>query len=663
MEEYPFESIKTDEADAFIDALYPSNIDPHQFDQPTIRAAIYSRRSVTDDDDVSTRRQVSRALAHCRRNNFSIVIESDIFIDRNRSGATRSGREGLAAMLKAASEGRFDVLVIDQVDRISRRIVDALAIVEELEAAGVELHTSGSGRVSEFELGVRSLQGQRERTILAELMQGGQRRAAEDGRFIGSWHRFGYRRVSDGRGLEINPEEAEVIRRCFLDLARGVGPTELARRLNAEHVRGPRGGLWNVSSFRMSNGQGLLQRPILKGRYVWDRFSEEPVEIERPDLAIVPADLFDAVSAMPKGSPRTRSQLRPERIFKNVRCVCGAAMRVVNSRPKSGFYQCHAARMSDACGNSDPLQVADVERETLMFIRDDLLDPDRLSFWDEIRTSDWRRRQDATNLRRSQISARMQEIDDAIRQLEVDPGACVSYRAEQLGFLEYEYHAAARSRAELEFAPPTPLGCSNAERLRNEVRCFLAELPRLLRSEEDLRIAARLRELLPCVVVQAGGTGHSLRFLVGVPGCPEKGMAGCDASDDRWVVRPVPDRVKGRMRFPEVVLRHHAAAEAGAFKPSDAEWRRIRHLFQPCATRCDDLRLAAEALIFLATSGLPVSMVPERYQDVAFLWVEKPPPGMWIALIALSGSRRASLETPANAHRFGTRASTQRKPR
>jgi DNA invertase Pin-like site-specific DNA recombinase len=48
-----------------------------------------------------------------------------LFVDRHRSGATTIGREGIAAMLEAARQGRFRILVVRSICRLTRNATDA----------------------------------------------------------------------------------------------------------------------------------------------------------------------------------------------------------------------------------------------------------------------------------------------------------------------------------------------------------------------------------------------------------------------------------------------------------------------------------------------------------------------------------------------------------
>lgn len=56
-------------------------------------------------------------------------------------------RAGMTAMMRAAEDRRFDVLVAEGLDRVSRSLKDMAAIYERLAHYGVAIHTVHEGAV------------------------------------------------------------------------------------------------------------------------------------------------------------------------------------------------------------------------------------------------------------------------------------------------------------------------------------------------------------------------------------------------------------------------------------------------------------------------------------------------------------------------------------
>ena len=115
---------------------------------------------------------------------------------------------------------------------------------------------------------------------------------------------------------EINPAEAEVVRRVFRDFAAGVGPRTIARMLNDEGVPGPNGKPWGDITIRghVKRGTGLVNNELYVGRLIWNRlrYVKDPstgkrvsrlnpesawITTEVPELRIVDDALWLAVRA------------------------------------------------------------------------------------------------------------------------------------------------------------------------------------------------------------------------------------------------------------------------------------------------------------------------------------------------------------------------------
>lgn len=108
----------------------------------------------------------------------------------------------------------------------------------------------------------------------------GVKAAVPSGR-LGGGCAYGYHKVTkqdaDGRAIngvfEIEPTQAEVVRRINRDFAAGQSSIQIATALNLAKVPGPRGGEWNASTIRGDPKKlvGILNNPLYVGKLVWGR--------------------------------------------------------------------------------------------------------------------------------------------------------------------------------------------------------------------------------------------------------------------------------------------------------------------------------------------------------------------------------------------------------
>lgn len=129
-------------------------------------------------------------------------------------------RPGLEQALSEAEAGRFDLLLVYRVDRLSRSVRGLAQILERLDAAEVSFRsatepfdtTSSAGRMMVQLLGVFA---EFERATIVERTVAGMERKAERGEWVGGNIPFGYRIDPDRRFLVPEPSEASVVPQVF----------------------------------------------------------------------------------------------------------------------------------------------------------------------------------------------------------------------------------------------------------------------------------------------------------------------------------------------------------------------------------------------------------------------------------------------------------------
>jgi site-specific DNA recombinase len=248
---------------------------------------------------------------------------------------------------------------------------------------------------------------------LAEKTRRGLRGRIELGK-AGGGVSFGYRivrRLENGvvttGEREIMPDEAAVVRRIFNDYRAGASPKQIAKALNAEGVRGPRGALWSPSTIHGNpeRGIGILHNELYIGRLVWNRqrFLKDPDTGKRvartnplsewitkdvPALRIIDDEVWQAVQARyasvqrkwkaGQEGRRFNQFRRPKYLFSGLtKCgECGAGF-IVYSREQLG---CFGTRDRGTCTNKLTISRHEVEERVLSALQDKLM---RKDFFEE----------------------------------------------------------------------------------------------------------------------------------------------------------------------------------------------------------------------------------------------------------------------------------------
>jgi len=210
----------------------------------TARAAIYARFSSENQRDASIEDQVRVCRALALREGWEVA---ETFTDYAVSGASTL-RPGYQALLGAMRAGTIQVVISESLDRLSRDQEHVAGLFKQASFAGVRIVTQSEGEVSELHIGLKGTMGALYLKDLADKTRRGLEGRVRQGR-SGGGVSYGYRIVRGPidrhgefeRGLrEIDPTQAEVVRRIFRDYAAGLSAIRIAHQLNKESIPSPR---------------------------------------------------------------------------------------------------------------------------------------------------------------------------------------------------------------------------------------------------------------------------------------------------------------------------------------------------------------------------------------------------------------------------------------
>jgi site-specific DNA recombinase len=385
-----------------------------------MRTACYLRYSSDLQREASIDDQLRNIENYCTRNNLSNPI---VFKDQAISGA-RNDRPGYLEMLAAAEEKSFDILLVDDIDRLSRHNVTNLTNIENFKFLGIRIIGVSDGidtsrDNSKIETSLRGLMGELYLDDLAKKTRRGLIGQALKGNSTGG-KTYGYDSIpnpeGDGFKLVINEEEAKWVRYIFDRYANGATSRGIAWELNEKGVKSSRGSTWTHSSIHpTTKGVGLLCNKIYIGITTYDRANwrkdpktgkkrrvlnpEEQWKTKHmPELRIIDEETWRKcdliiraknLSAEDKrANGKGTSHAPPKYLFSGLlKCgVCGSNYVVVNKRQYGCAY--HKDRGNSVCNNNLLIKKETIEGELLTGIKKDLLSESAYSVFEkQIRSS------------------------------------------------------------------------------------------------------------------------------------------------------------------------------------------------------------------------------------------------------------------------------------
>ena len=514
----------------------------------SMRAAIYARYSSDLQRPASIDDQVRRCRAEIARRGWQ---EAGLFSDSETPGTVSRGRDGYQRLQQGVRQKQFDVLVVDELSRLTRDPEELAGLHKRLRFSEVALVAPGDGldtvsapAAAAPIMLVKSLVNE------AELQANAHRsRRGLEGRVLAGMHAggapYGYRTraVHDDKpgdppgtgpviGYEylIHDGEAAVIRRIFRMYADGLSTRQIAAALNAEGVPPP-GARWRnrkgIASRTWSHGAiagtrakglGILNNEKYVGRLIWNRSTwprdpeQDGKQVRRelpqdrwvvrdvPEMRIVVQKLWDAVKARQRHRSRHglngASVPRVPRLLSGL-LICGrCGSRFVLRGSRTYACATRQNRGKVVCHCMATVNAAEAEQAILDLLEPLFCDPRVLAKLEAA----VRRRLDAARRQRTERTGLEGKLRAELQQIEAQIGRLVHWitKGKLVEDLEAQMAAAEARRdhlrqelARTRAAEPV----TGVDLLPTAVRKIVSDLRAMLeagRVEELKRILSRL---------------------------------------------------------------------------------------------------------------------------------------------------------------------------
>lgn len=311
------------------------------------RVAIYIRVSTNrqDMEGYSIPLQKERLIAYCKAKGW---VVAGLFIDPGHSGSSLD-RPDMIRMIDGVKAGKYDVVLVYKLDRLSRSQKDTLFLIEDIFMDnGVDFvsmqesfdTTTIYGRAM---VGILSVFAQMERETITERTLMGRAGRAEEG----LWHGggtdpIGYNYI-DG-ALTINPAEAQQVREVYELYAAGHSVTEISRMMDGRETKH---GDWSHTS-TVGN---VLDNPLYAGTVHFDG-----VEAPGRHDAIVPAEIDKKVKHRRQRLKKAEAALDSSFLLTGVIYCSGCGARYFPNRRPNGkvVYSCHSRAKKNKKMIKDP---------------------------------------------------------------------------------------------------------------------------------------------------------------------------------------------------------------------------------------------------------------------------------------------------------------------
>ena len=225
--------------------------------------------------------------------------------------------------------GQFDAVFAESIDRLSRSQADTFRLFNQLTFLNVQIWTLSDGQMDELKLGLPGIIASHFNKGFTQEVRRGQVGMVNRGK-VPTGVAYGYRTVPGKPGeREIDPAQADIVRRIFRQYSCGVSPRTIVQQLNAEGHPSPRPHAVDNSERRRHHDrarrQGAARQPHLFGRNSISegprssgtripggsfgaKGDEEPIVVLAPHLRIVDDELWNAVQNVRADAPEAQGR-------------------------------------------------------------------------------------------------------------------------------------------------------------------------------------------------------------------------------------------------------------------------------------------------------------------------------------------------------------------
>ena len=235
------------------------------------------------------------------------ITVDHVYRDNDISAFSGKARPAYMDMLTAVEKGHHEGIICWHVDRLYRRTRDLEAIVDLVEKTGAKVRTVNAG-----DLDLNTATGRVTARMVAaianyevdhmiERSKSSQRARAAQGKYRGGYIAFGYRKGPQKSTIEIDPEQAAIVREAAAAILDGTSVLAIARRFNERGLV-----TQNGKKFRASTIRRMLTKPTVAGLShhngkVLGRGEWEPI-LDESDWHAVCAILDDPARRTHKGN-------------------------------------------------------------------------------------------------------------------------------------------------------------------------------------------------------------------------------------------------------------------------------------------------------------------------------------------------------------------------
>lgn len=220
-----------------------------------LKTCAYARVS-SDSEDQKNSYESQLKYYRTKINSNPLWEFVEVYADEAISGTLDYKRDNFMRMIQDALEGKIDLILTKSVSRFARNTVDSLKYIRKLKEKNIGVYFEEEGintleMSGELLITILSAVAQQESETISSHVLLGLKMKKERGEIIAFNKCLGYKYNYETKTMEINKEEAEIVKYIFNRYCEGIGATNIAKELTKSKYKTPRGSnKWCESTIR-----------------------------------------------------------------------------------------------------------------------------------------------------------------------------------------------------------------------------------------------------------------------------------------------------------------------------------------------------------------------------------------------------------------------------
>ncbi|CAM3901389.1 recombinase family protein [Alicyclobacillus pomorum] len=371
--------------------------------------ALYCRVSTDEQAQhgFSIDHQKERLAAFCESQGWK---DYEHYVDDGYTG-TNLNRPQLTRLIRHIRSGRVNMVVVYKIDRLSRKLRDALYLLEDVfEANGAAFRSATepfdtSTPIGKAMLGILAVFAQLERDTIVERSRTGKRQRTRRGLWYGGPIPYGYEWSTEQQRLIVVPQQADLVREMFSRVLKGQSYTSIGRWLDKRE----KGRFFSHHKTFLY----MVTNPIYMGKLNYDGNLVDGLHDP-----IVDEETWYAVQEEIRKRKKGRSPYGRYLLSNLLICgECGSTMKHIhykrdNGRSEHNYYLCSSKHAGHSSCSNRYFKRDELEASVIRALQDEAtIDPELLR--EELRE---RNTDNDIDQAIASISAEIQSIDDKLER-------------------------------------------------------------------------------------------------------------------------------------------------------------------------------------------------------------------------------------------------------